>query len=391
MSVGIQESIFYRLDTMGSDGFVLASQYANTFPLQPSMNVLHYGTSGFEGILGLRGDDGAWRIPTFDENLTRFMNTLDMLFIRRPGDIDAAAEVLSTVFPELKLDADQSRFIYIDVDEAKVRNEIFATLAANIQEGHVKLDTEDGLIYIRPNAYRAGKVENNILTHALGVASLDKHAVIEIMAQNVKSYLSSTEAPTVAVYELDMHQRIYGRTQTHSTLGFANLGRQFKLGGNYATGGMAKNLSIALGLQEGLLTDGGYVLEGGGENVFAIIDGKIYTPPTTQAILPGTKRSLVIDIARSLGYEVIEEPIAILDFINADAVAFSGTWTGFEPVGKVIWPSKVTESKYDAKHPIIGHVRDEYQNLLRGRESLDSSLDHLKNRVEIVDLARYAR
>ena len=67
-----------------------------------------------------------------------------------------------------------------------------------------------------------------------------------------------------------------------------------------------------------LLDDDGYVCEGSGENIFVVRDGAIVTPPQTAGILDGINRRSVIQIARDLGFKVIERDIARAELYLAD-------------------------------------------------------------------------
>ncbi|MDH3767630.1 MAG: aminotransferase class IV [Gammaproteobacteria bacterium] len=51
------------------------------------------------------------------------------------------------------------------------------------------------------------------------------------------------------------------------------------------------------GVAETILCDGDYVTEGSASSVFAVIEDTIMTPPNGTAILPGTTRDLIMDLA----------------------------------------------------------------------------------------------
>src|SRR5947208_13757768 len=69
----------------------------------------------------------------------------------------------------------------------------------------------------------------------------------------------------------------------------------------------------------------GYLCEGTGENVYIVRDGQIATPAQHNSILDGITRRSVIQIARDLGYEVVERNIARAEMYLADEVFLSGT------------------------------------------------------------------
>ena len=60
-----------------------------------------------------------------------------------------------------------------------------------------------------------------------------------------------------------------------------------------------------------------YVEEVGAANFFCIKDKVLYTPELTGTILPGTRLS-VIELARSLGYQVLETKVDIDFAMDAD-------------------------------------------------------------------------
>jgi branched-chain amino acid aminotransferase len=77
------------------------------------------------------------------------------------------------------------------------------------------------------------------------------------------------------------------------------------------------------------------VAEGSGENIFTVRDGTIVTPPTHAAILDGINHRSVIQIARDLGYTVIEREIARTDLYLSDEVFLTGTAAELVPVREI--------------------------------------------------------
>jgi branched-chain amino acid aminotransferase len=106
-----------------------------------------------------------------------------------------------------------------------------------------------------------------------------------------------------------------------------------KASGQYLNSVLAKIESLKAGYDEAiLLDDHGHVCEGSGENVFVVRDGRVLTPPQTAGILDGINRKSVIQIARDLGYEVIERDIARAELYLADEVFLTGTAAELVPV-----------------------------------------------------------
>jgi branched-chain amino acid aminotransferase len=95
---------------------------------------------------------------------------------------------------------------------------------------------------------------------------------------------------------------------------------------NYLNNVMAKIEAINAGCMECLmLNHKGEVAEASGDNVFAVKQGVITTPPSTCGALEGLTRNKVIDLARKAGYEVRENPMARYDLYVADEVFLTGT------------------------------------------------------------------
>ncbi len=95
---------------------------------------------------------------------------------------------------------------------------------------------------------------------------------------------------------------------------------------NYLNNVLVKMEANMAGASEALmLNHEGYVTEGSGDNIFIIKNGRIYTPPTYLGALQGITRDAIIDIAKELGYEVLEQPFTRHDVYVADEVFLTGT------------------------------------------------------------------
>jgi branched-chain amino acid aminotransferase len=111
---------------------------------------------------------------------------------------------------------------------------------------------------------------------------------------------------------------------------------QAKACGQYLNSVLAKIESHKAGYEEGiLLDDKGYVCEGTGENLFIVRGGKIATPPLSASILDGINRRAAIQIARDLGYEVVEEQLTRADLILAEELYMTGTAAELTPIREV--------------------------------------------------------
>ena len=109
-----------------------------------------------------------------------------------------------------------------------------------------------------------------------------------------------------------------------------------KASGQYLNSVLAKVESHKAGYEEAiLLDDKGNVCEGSGENIFVVRDGVLHTPPQTASILDGINRKSAMQIARDLGYEVVERDLARAELYTADEVFMTGTAAELVPVREV--------------------------------------------------------
>ncbi len=106
--------------------------------------------------------------------------------------------------------------------------------------------------------------------------------------------------------------------------------------GQYLNSVLAKIEATKGGYQEAILLDAqGFVSEGSGENIYAVRDGVIVTPPQTAGILDGISRKAIFQLARDLGYEVAERNLARAELYLAEEVFLSGTAAEMVPVREI--------------------------------------------------------
>jgi branched-chain amino acid aminotransferase len=109
-----------------------------------------------------------------------------------------------------------------------------------------------------------------------------------------------------------------------------------KASGQYLNSVLAKIESLKAGYEEAiLLDDTGRVCEGTGENVYVVRDGTIATPGQHNSILDGITRRSIIQIARDLGYTIVERDVARAELYLADEVFMSGTAAEVVPVREI--------------------------------------------------------
>jgi branched-chain amino acid aminotransferase len=109
-----------------------------------------------------------------------------------------------------------------------------------------------------------------------------------------------------------------------------------KAGGNYLNSQLIRMEANVNGYEEGVALDAaGYVSEGSGENIFVIRDGRIYTPPLGNSILPGITRDSVMKLCAELGLPVEETLVPREMLYIADEIFFTGTAAEITPVRSV--------------------------------------------------------
>ncbi len=109
-----------------------------------------------------------------------------------------------------------------------------------------------------------------------------------------------------------------------------------KSGANYMNSQLIKMEALVDGYSEGIaLNIRGHISEGSGENIFLVMNGKVYTPPLSSSVLPGITRDSVITIIRDLGIPLIEETIPREMLYIADEVFFTGSAAEITPIRSI--------------------------------------------------------
>jgi branched-chain amino acid aminotransferase len=137
-----------------------------------------------------------------------------------------------------------------------------------------------------------------------------------------------------------------------------------KASGQYLNSVLAKIESQKAGYEEAILLDErGEVSEGTGENVFIVRDGELATPSETAHILGGINRASVMEIARDMGYPVVERAIARAELYLADEVFLTGTAAELVPV------REIDDHLIGEGHPgaITRAIQEPFTNALHGR------------------------
>jgi len=137
-----------------------------------------------------------------------------------------------------------------------------------------------------------------------------------------------------------------------------------KASGQYLNSVLAKIESVKAGYEEAiLLDDKGNVCEGTGENIFVIKDGVIHTPGQAASILDGINRKSCIEIARDLGYEVVERDIARAELALADEVFLTGTAAELTPM------REIDDIEIGPPGPVTREIQGVFEDALSGRDA----------------------
>ncbi len=102
---------------------------------------------------------------------------------------------------------------------------------------------------------------------------------------------------------------------------------------NYLNNILGKMEAINAGCAEAVMLDRhGYLTECTSENIFIVKKGMLYTPTATVGILEGITRSVVMELAERLGYQVQMSFLTAHDLYVADECFVTGTGAELLPV-----------------------------------------------------------
>ena len=240
-------------------------------------HALHYGTGVFEGV---RAYDTARGTAVF-----RHQDHLDRLF-------------------------NSARMYYMDIPFSK--EEIRAATHETIARNGLKA------CYIRPLVFRG---------HGpMGLYPLDCPVDVVIAVWEWGAYLGEEGKQRGVRAKVSSWRRISSDVLIPTA----------KATGQYLNSVLAKIESEKAGYEEGILLDQhGHVCEGTGENLFVVKDGRIATPGLSNDVLSGINRASAMQIARDLGYEVVERDIARGELYIADEVFMTGTAAELTPIREI--------------------------------------------------------
>jgi branched-chain amino acid aminotransferase len=238
---------------------------------------LHYGTGVFEGIRCYETDKGP-AIFRHTEHLDRLMSSAELYYMPVP------------------------------YTREQLREATHALIARNNLRS----------CYIRPLVFRG--------YGQMGLFPLDAPVDVTIAVWEWGAYLG----------EEGKRKGIRAKVSSWQRISPASLIPAAKACGQYLNSVLAKIETHKAGYEEAILLDHlGHVCEGSGENIFVVRDGAIATPPVTASILGGISRDAAVQIARDLGYELVERDIARAELYLADEVFMTGTAAELVPVREI--------------------------------------------------------
>ncbi len=238
-------------------------------------HALHYGTAAFGGMRAIPNPS--------DKN--------EFLLFRTDKHIKRLTQSAKFLLTELKED-------YV----------------SNALEKIIKINKPDKPIYIRPFVY----------TSDLGIAPRLHNIETNFFIYCIElgDYLS----PDGVTCRMSSWSRQEDRS----------LPLRGKISGAYITSSLAKTEASQSGFDEALLLNSrGKVSEASGMNLFIVRDGDLITPGVDQDILEGITRASVIELAKSMGLNVIERAVDKTELFIADEVFLTGTAAKITPIKQI--------------------------------------------------------
>lgn len=124
---------------------------------------------------------------------------------------------------------------------------------------------------------------------------------------------------------------------------------------------LARQQAARQGAYEAIFVRGGVVTEASSSNVFAVLDGVVYTHPVDN-ILPGVTRTVALELLAARGIPARQEPVPLERFRRADEIFLTGTTTEICGVtrldGQPVGDGRVG--------PITRALQEDFRRLTRG-------------------------
>ena len=256
------------------DGELVAWDQATVHVLT---HTLHYGLGVFEGIRCYRTASGRSAIFRLAEHVRRLFESAHINLMKVP------------FAPE------------------RIESAVAETLRANrLEEGYIR-----PLVFIGHGAMGLNPGDNPIRV-AIASWPWGKYLGDEGMERGIRAKVST-----------------FSRHHVNAKM------TKGKTCGDYVNSILAKREALLDGYDEAILLDTqGLVAEASGENLFAVRDGALRTPPLS-GVLGGITRDAVITLARDKGIPVVEAGITRDELYIADEVFLTGTAAEVTPIREI--------------------------------------------------------
>lgn len=283
---------------------------------------LHYGSECFEGLKAHKQVDGSIKAFRADKNITRMR---------------ASAESLCLPVPSTEL----------------LHELVNAAISANVDV----VPASPGSLYLRPNLL--GTDQN------IGAASKpSKTATLYVIASPVGAYLP----PHMLRIAVEV-------TTPRTTPQFGRV----KCGANYAMAlGVIRKAAAAHNADQVLFAPGGFIEETGAANFILLEEGRLITSPLSDSFLHGVTRDSLLQLARSLGWDVEERPVSVDELVSwckrptAEA-GLSGTAAILGGVGTLIAKGEEVQVGSGKTGPATEKLRAMLTEIQIGKRSFDFS------------------
>jgi len=276
-------------------------------------HALHYGTAAFGGMRAI------------------------------PNPSDKNEFLLFRTDKHIKRLTQSAKFLLTELNE---------TYVSNALEKIIKINKPDKPIYIRPFVYtsdlgiapRLHNIETNFFIYCIELGDY-------LSPEGVTCRMSS-----------------WTRQEDRS------LPLRGKISGAYITSSLAKTEASLTGFDEALLLNSrGKVSEASGMNLFIVRDGDLITPGVDQDILEGITRASVIELAKSMGLNVIERPVDKTELFIADEVFLTGTAAKITPI------KQIESTKLGGERTIMKKLKSKLIEITEGRsKDYDSWVTRIK-------------
>ncbi|WP_031479049.1 branched-chain amino acid transaminase [Maridesulfovibrio frigidus] len=240
-------------------------------------HTLHYGAGVFEGIRSYVCVDGKSAVFRLKEHVVRLFDSAKIIGIKIPFTIE---EITEAIIETLKVNG--------------------------LKEGYIRplVFIGDGVMGVHPGS--------NPIRVAIATWPWGAYLGDEALEKGIRVKTSSFNRHHVNV-----------------------MMTKAKTCGNYVNSILAKVEAVTDGYDEALMLDTqGYVSEATGENIFIVKNNIIKTTPLT-SVLPGITRASLMEVARDLGYEVVEQLFTRDELYIADEAFFCGTAAEVTPIREV--------------------------------------------------------